>query len=244
MQSFKTKLTKQYFIAVLLAMVGLAVSLVIGHMQTENTQERFESAIQTVKRRNVLYQKKHAGQKAMVAQFRRKADRLEDEIESLRRAKAAKKADVKSAGNRKARLTARLENNRGKVAALKDAITRLQDEYGALKTEQKKRQQAYKELVAAHETEEREFVNKIGDLERRFNGTYRVARSCMDRNARLCLVVDGILEAFHDKGVGSSLLAKEPVTQLKQVHVEKVVQHYQEKIREFKQDSAEWDRHY
>lgn len=244
MQSSKMKLSKEHIIAVLLVVAGLSAGLVYDHIKIASTRDHFEAAISKVERRNELYQKKHAEQKAIVAQLQRTAERIKGETQTLEQETASVRADLDVAVDHTAVLTARLEANRQMVTATKAAIEQLRDDYGDLKTEEKRRQKDYKTLLAKHETEERKLALDNKDMTRRFEGTLRVAQGCLTRNAGLCLVIDGILDAFHDKGVASSLLAKEPVTQLRQVHVEKVVQHYEEKIRAFRQDPEEWDRHY
>ncbi|MDY6905453.1 MAG: hypothetical protein SWH61_12285 [Thermodesulfobacteriota bacterium] len=238
------KISKQHIIAVVLVVAGLTVGLVYDHMRVTNTRASFEFAINTVDRRNDLYQKKHAEQKAIVAQMQRTADRIKEETKALEQETTFVSADLDAAVNHKASLAARLETDKQMIETAKSVIEQLRDDYDLLKVEQKTRQKDYKTLVAAHETEERKLVTENKELARRFDGTLRVAEGCLTKNAGLCLVIDGIQDAFQDKGVASSLLAKEPITQLRQVHVEKVVQHYEEKIREFRQDPEEWDRHY
>jgi len=238
------KLTKQHIIAAVLVLAGLSIGLVYDHMRITGTRAAFESAIHAVERRNDLYQEKHAEQKAIVAQMQRTADRIKEETAVLEQEAKAARADLDAAVDHKAALTARLEADRRMVAVINETIRQLRDDYGALKTEQKTRQQEYESLVAKHETEERRFAMENKELARRFEGTLKVVEGCLTKNAGLCLVIDGILDAFHDKGVAASLLAKEPITQLRQVHVENVVQHYEEKIREFRQDEKEWGRYF
>ena len=55
---------------------------------------------------------------------------------------------------------------------------------------------------------------------------------CETGNARVCLIANELIEKYRDKGLGSVLMQKEPLTRLKKVELERFIQEYKEKIEE------------
>lgn len=55
---------------------------------------------------------------------------------------------------------------------------------------------------------------------------------CEQHNAALCLIAEELLDAYSKKGVGATLLGKEPITQIKKVELEQFIQKYQRAIEQ------------
>ncbi len=70
---------------------------------------------------------------------------------------------------------------------------------------------------------EKELKQLTADSQRKYD-------QCAEHNARLYMIADELIHKYENKGVVSSLLEKEPFTQIKKVELEKLVQDYKDKI--------------
>jgi chromosome segregation ATPase len=61
--------------------------------------------------------------------------------------------------------------------------------------------------------------------------------SCMSNNAELCLLAEELVEKYRSKGLGTMILEKEPLTQIKKVKLERLSQKYLEQIKQKKMDN-------
>lgn len=155
--------------------------------------------------------------------FRAEAEKLTLEIE-----KKDKKIEVlnKKLDNAKNRLESsgdRLEkysevNNqmRERLLDARDKMVKLVDKYkelvGALKAVEQERQQLSKEVTV-----------KESDL-----------KACARNNLQLVDVNKDLLSQYENKGVWDAMLQKEPVTGLKQVQIENIVEEYSAKLHDLK----------
>lgn len=69
--------------------------------------------------------------------------------------------------------------------------------------------------------------NQLQDM---VNGQAGLIQSCESKNAELVQVNRELLDHYRKKGVFDALLQREPLTQLKRVEIENVVQEYQDRI--------------
>jgi chromosome segregation ATPase len=57
---------------------------------------------------------------------------------------------------------------------------------------------------------------------------------CEADNAELCIIAEELVIKYKEKGLGSVLMGKEPLTQIKRVELEKLAQQYREEIEQRK----------
>jgi hypothetical protein len=86
-----------------------------------------------------------------------------------------------------------------------------------------KTKKEHEEQIRVLEKERDERISELRSLESR-------NESCANKNARLCIIADELLDRYENKGVMSSLLQKEPMTQIKKVELEEFVNEYRENI--------------
>lgn len=104
------------------------------------------------------------------------------------------------------------------VQTLQQRLETLQQQH------QQQLQQAHQQLNALRSESQR----LQSDLERTSGHLAR----CEQHNAALCLIAEELLDAYSKKGLGATLLGKEPITQIKKVELEQFVQKYQRAIEQ------------
>ncbi len=194
-----------------------------------------ELTIARAERRNDLFKRKIAEQKALAVQLRRAAGRLEQEIVDLSQEVETLKTGWEEANTSSEELEARIKKNENRLAFLKKEVARFQEDYSALKTDYRALQRKHAVTVREQQALEKELVAGNKRLRHTLEKSRSAVDACRTKNGRLCMVTDEIIDRFHDKGVGSLLLEKEPLIQLKKVAFERVIQTYEEQIRSFRQ---------
>ena len=86
----------------------------------------------------------------------------------------------------------------------------------------------------------RNLESEKNQLQETIDGQTQLIESCEDKNARMVQINRELLVHYEKKGILDAVLQREPLTQLKRVEVENIVQEYQEKIDqlEFKKKMA------
>ena len=116
------------------------------------------------------------------------------------------------------------------VAAQRDRMAEMRDKFQKLVDK-------YRELVAALklvESERTGLNNKVAEQ-------LKVLESCSKKNQELYQVSVDLMKQYEDKSVWDALMQKEPVTQLKRVEIETMLEETQNRIDDLKIITAQTD---
>lgn len=134
-----------------------------------------------------------------------------------------------------------LMNEKGAVAAFCEKKAENLNKKIALLGERIEKIRASREEIIRRYKEKVEEIKqkdqKIAELDTNFRQTeYELKRTskklenCSEHNERLCMINEDLVEKYKNKGVTSILSLAEPMTQLRKVEMEKMVQHYRKEI--------------
>ena len=167
---------------------------------------------------------------SMLQQVTGERDALQGELEK------AQSERVKNDEKHKkeiALLTKKIEGLENTSDRSQDVLTRTNEANTTLRERNKEQQERmqklvdkYKELVEnlrAVEADKSTAQTKVTEQERRLD-------DCSAKNTKLYEVNLELLDRYENKGVWDALLQREPVTQLKRVEIEGVVEEYKHKI--------------
>lgn len=167
---------------------------------------------------------------AMLQQVTGERDALQGELEKVQGERA--KNDEKHK-KEIALLTKKIEGLENTSDRSQDALARANDANTTLRERNKEQQERmqklvdkYKELVESLrvvEGDKSAAQTKVAEQERLLN-------DCGSKNTRLYEVNLELLDRYENKGVWDALLQREPVTQLKRVEIENIVEEYKYKI--------------
>jgi chromosome segregation ATPase len=218
----------------LLVGIGAAAGGGYEYLQLEKTRESLQAEIHELEERSTLLKKKYAEQKALVGQFMRAKARLEGRQRTLQKELEEIRAEKQSAQGTSSALRAEIQKKERTIASLNQTITEIEQD---LEKAQKKREQlvrTHQDALKEKELAISELKRKNGELEADIERSRRANARCRDRNARLCVIANELVEKYKNKGVGDALAQKEPFTQVKKVELEKLIQEYQDRIEKEK----------
>lgn len=85
----------------------------------------------------------------------------------------------------------------------------------------------YEEMLSQLTTEKTQMESNLNNI---IKATEQDLTLCIRKNAKLCIIADELLERYNNKSIISSILEKEPLTQIMKVELEKFTQDYQKEI--------------
>lgn len=180
-----------------------------------------------LQKRVSLLQRKYAEEKARASGLVRtkhalegKTRKLQTEVERLEQEKATALSEHQA-------LLATLKKKSGSLEA---RIARLSEEHLKLKAERDTLEHKYKNTVKELDGKLAQLAAEKQALESEAKRQAQLIKRCQSHNARLCIIANELVQQYEGKGVMSSILHKEPLTQLKKVALEQFVQEYQERI--------------
>ncbi len=222
-----SRLPKLIIAAIGLA-AGLLIGLGVGHMQMKKAEKVFQGKLKEAGKKTAFIQKRLSEEKdeavaSMELQHQGELDKLQGEKKALggKLGKLKEEAQKLELRNREADEAVagakkELHEKERKNKGLDDELKKITGEKHALEAELKK---------AAGEKQ---------TLQAELQKTGRDLGRCETNNAELCTIAEELVKKYRDKGVGSVLLAKEPLTQIKKVKLEHLVQEYREEIERLK----------
>ena len=224
----KTQPLSKILIPAVALTIGLVTGLGVGHIQIKKEQEVFQTKIREAQKKLAFVQKKAAEEKKEATDSQEQV--LRGDLEMLRIEKEALGGEVNVL--------------RGQVRKL-DLKVRESDE--ALARKRKELEEASAASVAARkELREMERTNKdlANELKKttgeklalqaetkRINQALDTSES---NNAELCVIAEELLKKYRNKGLGAVFMDKEPLTQIRKVELEQLIQKYQERIEQQK----------
>ncbi len=228
------KIKRSQLAGIVIFAVGFTAAFLTGSYRLEKQRQVMQTEIDQTGRRADQLQRRYAEQKATSERLQRikvqlegQKSTLQTELDGLNEKFASLEKDFDA-------LKALQEKEAEKLAGCKKDSGRLMSENKNLKDaleEEKallvKTGKEYDALIAKTERERdrkyAEMNSAIRSLESRLAG-------CTKKNARLCIIAEELLDRYEDKGIVSTILAKEPVTQIKKVELENLAMEYRETI--------------
>lgn len=180
--------------------------------------------------------------------------RLRQQVQQLQQELATQQQSAQQAGRDKAEAERKLQGvqseasrsraavraGAGKVAELQQALeslrsenTGLQGRGAELQTELEKSRTAIVQLRSEAEQRRQQLGtrdNALASLQQRHRAQAEGLQTCIVRNQALQTLGQELLQRWSGKGLGETLVAKEPFLRLNQVELENLVQGYQDKL--------------
>ena len=222
------------FLLFLLFGAGLAMGGGYGHIRLEKTREALQSEIQDLEDRGAALKKKYAEQKALVGQFMRAKARLEGRARSLQKELEELQAEKQSARGTSSALRAKVREKEEEITLLNRKVTQLEQNIEEAFKKRKQLVAKHEETLAQKEEERSQLEHEKDDLQADLERSRRANDRCRDRNARLCIIAQELVERYKNKGVGDAIAQKEPFTQAGKIELEKLLQEYQFRIEDEK----------
>jgi myosin protein heavy chain len=235
---WRNKLKKQpVFLKIIIPLVALSIGLIIGlglgHSKMKTEQKVFQDKIKEANRKIAFLQEKMTEEKTGAISIEQQCQGELDKLDKLQNEKKAlgeqlgklkeqmqplemkvKESDETSAKARKLEM---------KVKELDEASAKTKKELQEMERSSKDLDRELKKITGEKQTLQAELKKKDQEF-----------GSCVANNAELCIIAEELLKKYQDKGVGAALLQKEPLTQIKKVELEKIIQQYQEEIGQHK----------
>ena len=225
------KMKKILSIITVIIFAGLLVFTGYGYQKTLKQNEVLTLKISGLEKKVKAVKKKYKQKNIQATQLLRlksvvevKNRNLQTSVGKLKKentALLAKKKDfAKKVEKKTAHLKVRLKELFKKYADVTARLDGVKKEYNEA---EKKFKQELKVLTAARDS----ISSKLKRNE------FMLAR-CREDNAELCKIADELIVTYKNKGVFSSIIEKEPVTQIKKVKLEKFTEKYTDKINQHK----------
>jgi chromosome segregation ATPase len=223
--------TSKRVIVVFILAGAITIGLGYGVFKFWKANKFLEAELEEHKHRASLLQRKYLEKNAMVGQLLRTKSILEGQ-------KNAMQTELSQLHQEKESLLAERNAFREKMKnlALSDEvkIKQLMQKYAQLHEQHKLLEAKHAKAVKDYTAEIQRLTSVVTDLEVNLRDTSQTLNRCESNNARLCILADELLKEYEDKGVFTSLLQHEPLTQVKKVELEKFIQEYKEKIEQTK----------
>jgi chromosome segregation ATPase len=146
-------------------------------------------------------------------------------------------AELDKVAKERESLGAELGKLRGKTKLEEAELKDLADKFARLQTAQEEVAKKYGDAatrVAAQEKDIQRLTTENRGLQADVRNLKQGLGICITHNKALSGINDELVAAYQNKGVGTALLQKEPLTQVKRVEMEKLVQEYRDKIDQHK----------
>ena len=226
--SFNTK--KRLFFSVLIIIFGAAVYL--GYLLYQVTEERniLNTRLNKANSKFKLLQKKYVRQKAKNSVLQRNKLSLEGRLR-----KAGN--DLKKVEQEKQKIVEEMEliesKHLKKIASFEKQIKKFKERIVKLKENRDQYRARLAETVQTIKERNRTIAGLKADkaeLNALVSETESSLKRCKKHNVNLCKISEDLVSRYYSKGLGKTLLQTEPLTQIKKVELEQMVQEYLDKI--------------
>ncbi len=204
---------------------GLCIGLGVGHMQVtrEVTKEQksCQDKIREKEKRIAFIQKTMTEERAeATGSLEQKCTDDVNKLQAAIQGERKKTADL-----------------RGRVGILTEQVQKLEARNNAANEKTAKTRQDLEKAQQINKDLDRELKQAAGEkqvLQVDLKRTTRELGSCSAHNAELALIAQELVKKYKDKGIGSALLEKEPLTQVRKVELEQLISQYQDEIEQLK----------
>ncbi|MBU1172210.1 MAG: hypothetical protein KKD44_21855 [Proteobacteria bacterium] len=227
---------KTYLIYTAMAL-GIA-GMIYGFYSLYTERNRLEASLTETESRLAQVEKKYTQEKNLTQGLIRTKQSLEGLLRGM-------EAKVKEANEEKEQLLAEKEHLEENWVKKSEAQTRM---IADLNQRIEKMKEVREEIIARYK-EKVEIIQKnekmIADLTQSLHESeYELKRTskkldmCSEHNGRLCTINEELVEMYKNKGLVNVLSVTEPLTQLRKVEMEKMVQQYKTKIDENRENQV------
>jgi len=224
---------KKYIVPFVAAAVGLAIGLGVGSVNVKKEQKVFEEKIKDANKKMSYMKRKMSEEKSEATAYIER--QRQAEIEALQGEKTALQGQMHK--SRELAKTLGLKIREAEEAAARSK--KESDESHARASRQIQELQA-----SGNELESR--LKKTGaekqSLQAELAKTGSDLGKSVTNNARLCLIAEDLVKKYGDKGLGTVLMEKEPLTKFKKVELEQFVKKYKEEIDSLKLKKSAGER--
>lgn len=217
---------KKVVIVVIAAALGLAVGAGWGQVRVRGLQKIHQAKVKELTNRlNQEHRRLTEGQGLQEALEQEKqgmlkeADKLRSEKEGLAGQNATLKAGTDSLKAKADSLEAKTSSQEKRLASLESSKGHLAESLAKTEKERSDLDQKQRQTFKALEEREKD----LKQLNQRYD-------KCAENNAALYVIGEELIRRYEGKGVMSTLLQKEPFTQIKKVELEQLVQDYRDRI--------------
>lgn len=222
MQSHYSKKTILAVVAFTLLLIGL-ITLVFFHRQLIGERDGLLVEIATLEQKNAMLKKSYSEQKTQAENFQR----------------ARQAAEVKlGTANRL------LGEQEEQLAELQVKVEEMEERLARQDLSQKDREEQVRNAIDQWKAKVEEFQVKVREQRARIDELEALAattkaaldnetvqhKGCREKNGRLAAIAQELATSYQKKGVVDILTSSEPLTQLKKVEMEKLVQEYLDRI--------------
>lgn len=200
--------SKSRAVMAMLIAAGVALAMPTAFAGDKKANKEREAA-----RRVQVMQQQFSTEKAVLEKD--KADLAEKVDKITRQAESAKQG------------AAQLER---KSSSLTKDLAAAKEESAALQEKLHKSETAHAELVALHKQESEKNQKQVGLLQAALAQRGQVLGSCETKNSKLYELNREILAQYRDKGFLDALVQADPLTGIKSVQVENVMEEYRDKL--------------
>lgn len=219
-------------IPIVTLIIGLIIGLGVGQFQIQKERKVSQDKLKEANKKIAYIQKKMTEEKNEAAvsveqKYQNDLDKLQNE----------KKAQGEQLGKMKEQvrnLEAKMEGEmKEQVRSLEAKIKQTEEISTRTKKELEEEKQKYTQASQRNKDLEREQEKITAEkkaLQAELEKTTRNIGQCEVNNAKLCIIAQEVVKAYQDKGIGAALMGKEPLTQIKKVELDQLIQKYQEEI--------------
>lgn len=224
---------KKFIVPFVAAAVALAIGLGVGSVNVKKEQKVFEEKLKETNKKLSYMKRKMSEEKSEATAFIERQSQAE--VEALQGQMAALQGQVHRSRELAKTLGAKLKDAeeasaRGKKES-EEALARARKIIQELET-------AGNELdgrLKKTSSEKQSLQAELAKTGQNFN------KSLAD-NARLCVIAEDLVKKYSDKGLGTVLMEKEPLTKFKKVELEQFVKKYREEIDTLKLKKSAGER--
>lgn len=218
-----------------LFIAGFAIAFLYGHFRLEAQRKNMQSEIDKSERKAEQLQRRYVEQKATADRLQRLNISLNGQKNTLQAELKRAKEEFLDLENKFKEMEALEKETSNKLAECDETHKTLLSKNMELQGKLEEDKLFLAEIKSEHEEEIRnlekdrdEKISEIRSLENKME-------SCVRKNARLCIIADELVNRYEDKGIMSSILQKEPMTQIQKVELEKLANEYRESIERQKE---------
>jgi hypothetical protein len=200
---------------------GLLIGMGVGQMQVKKEQKICQDKIKEKDKKIAFIQKKMSEEKFEATSSLEQKCR--DDVNRLQDALMLEKKKTGALS--------------GKVGTLTEQVQKLDVRIKTADETTAKTKHELQEALRNNKDLDRELRKTAGEkqiLQTDLKRTTRELGTCSSNNAELALIAEELVKKYKNKGLGSVLLEKEPLTQVRKVELEQLTSQYQEEIEQKK----------
>lgn len=226
----KSKVFKYTLLGMLFLFLCISVLLLVKNNQLKGEIASLDDVLAKTERKAKGLKKKYAEEKAKGSALQRAKLAADAEKRELETTITELKKRTEASQGSKDRLISQLK---GKIGGFEKKLDQLSKRNDGLKNEYFLVASKLKQAVGELKIRDADLAKRKGDIQSltsQLNITMRKLERAVGHNKKLAGLAEDLLVQFDEKGFFSSMLEKEPFTQKKRLHLERMIQEYMDRI--------------